>query len=104
MYADIANRNGRNVTLEQQRAIDKSVQDLLASSVEAMPGVVPVLSELAKRYKLCVASSSAPCRIAASLNRAALTSFLVKTSSVRIKWLGVNHSRTFSCMPPQSWE
>ena len=50
-------------------------KDLLASSVEAMPGVVPVLSELAKRYKLCVASSSAPCRIAASLNRAALTSF-----------------------------
>jgi HAD superfamily hydrolase (TIGR01509 family) len=75
MYADIAKRFGREVSHEQQRAIDKSVQNLLASNVEAMPGVTQVLSELEKRYKLCVASSSAPSRISASLDRAGLAAF-----------------------------
>lgn len=74
MYADIERRFGIEVTPAQRQKINGSVLERLAASVEAMPGIAAALGALATRYRLCVASSSSPTRIAASLRRAGIAS------------------------------
>jgi HAD superfamily hydrolase (TIGR01509 family) len=72
MYGDIEQRLGVQVTPGQRDAIGRQVQALLAAHVLPLPGVDEALAELRAACRVCVASSSAPSRIAASLQRAGL--------------------------------
>lgn len=72
MYAALEARFGVRIDDAERRAIDASALALLAARVEAMPGAAAVLAALRARWALCVASSSAPTRLAATLGRAGL--------------------------------
>lgn len=75
MYADIQARTGLVVSPPQQQAIGAAVEAALGARVQAMPGVDAVLATLAHQYRLCVASSSAPGRLALCLARTGLARF-----------------------------
>jgi len=75
MYADIEKRHALTLTPEQQQEVSVSVQEALATSVLPMPDIDLALLKIASRFKVCVASSSSPERIAASLSRAGLSQF-----------------------------
>lgn len=72
MYADLEARHARPITAAERQAIDAASLARLAAQVEAMPGAAAVLGGLGARWALCVASSSAPPRLAATLGRAGL--------------------------------
>lgn len=72
MYSDIARRFDFVVSSQQQQEIGERVQAELACKVTAIPEVDSALLEIARTYLICVASSSSPARIAASLSRAQL--------------------------------
>lgn len=76
MFADIAQRHAVELSGAQRLAIEQSVQDLLAAQVQAMPAAAAVIADLQRRHPVCVASSSSPPRLAASLARAGLAALL----------------------------
>ena len=75
MYAHIQARTGLVVAAPQRQAIGAAVEAALGASVQAMPGIAVALSTLARSYQLCVASSSAPGRLALCLARTGLARF-----------------------------
>lgn len=75
MYADIQGRTGLVVAQPERQAIAAAVELALGASVQAMPGVADVLTTLARKHRLCVASSSAPRRLALCLARTGLARF-----------------------------
>ena len=75
MYADIQGRTGLVVAASERHAIAAAVELALGANVQAMPGVADVLATLARRHRLCVASSSAPGRLAVCLARTGLARF-----------------------------
>jgi HAD superfamily hydrolase (TIGR01509 family) len=74
MYADLEARHGRQITAAERAAIDRAVDERLASTVEAMPGVTQAVAEISACCAICVASSGTPGRIRGSLARAGLWS------------------------------
>lgn len=75
LYADVQARTGLVVAAAQRQAIGNAVEAALGERVQAMPGVAVVLADLARSHRLCVASSSAPGRLALCLARTGLARF-----------------------------
>lgn len=73
LYADLERRCGLVVTPAQRQALNHAVDDRLAATVPAMPGVAEAIDALtAAGLAVCVASSGTPRRIEGSLRRAGL--------------------------------
>ena len=72
MYADLESRHGVALDELARQRISAAVDERLAATVPAMPGVAAAIDTLVPRHRVCVASSGTPVRIRGSLQRAGL--------------------------------
>jgi HAD superfamily hydrolase (TIGR01509 family) len=74
-FEDIRTRHGLDASPQDRDELNTLIVARLKESVQPMPGVEDVLRVLKPRYSICVATSSFPARVQASLTRTKLLEF-----------------------------